>query len=321
MAKYRIIILIMLALISAPFLVRAQTADNVILSLSPQNPGPEENVTASVSTFAFDLERSKISWSVGGKLMSEGTGTKNFTFKTGKVGSRTTLTVSLTPPGGTKVSKSLVIQIAAADILFQSLNSYPPPFYRGRAMPSRESEILTLALPVGTIAGRTLKVGDFIYTWTKNGVLAGNSSSGFNKNSFVFTNRLIDATENIGVEMSELKNNLRISREIAIPLGNPEIIFYERDPLGGIIYNRAISGELKLTKAETTLVATPYFFSKNGEILKYSWFFNDELVPGQTGRELTIKKPDGIGQTKISVKVEKPKTLYQNADAAIIVKY
>lgn len=330
MAKMKkFIILIMLALVSAPFWASAQTADNLILSLSPEIPGPEENVTAAVKTFAFDLERSTISWSLNGKKQIEGIALKSFSFKTGKAGTKTALSVNVTTPNNVKIVKSLTIEPAEADLLIQAVNSYAPPFYRGRSLPARESNILAVVIPSGTIGGKILKAEDFIYTWTKNGALAGNDASGFGKNSFAFKNRLIDNTENVGVEMSGLKNGLRISRSAGISLQNPEIVFYEKDSVKGVNYNQALSGEFILAKDETAIVAAPYFFSVSGQGgsltslggLKYKWFFNDEVIPGQTRNELVVKKPETIGQTRISVEIEKPKTLFQNASVSLILNY
>ncbi len=320
--KIKTAILIILVWVIFPFLAFGQTADNLVLSISPENPDPETLVTATVSTFSFDLERSRISWRLNGRLINEGTGIKSFNFQTGKSGSKTIISAIVTPPGGVKIEKSLTIQPVDGDILFQAINSYKPPFYRGRTLPTKESEIRTVVIPNGTIGGQILKASDFVYTWKKNSALASDAS-GFGKNSFTFKNRLIDDTENIQVDMSEMKNRLRLTEEISIPLAEPRIVFYEKDPALGVNYTRALAGNFPLTKDETIIAAAPLFFSLNGagNNLKYKWFFNDELIPGQTAPELAIRKPAGRGQTKVSVEIEKPQTLFQKADASIILSY
>jgi len=68
-----------------------------------------------------------------------------------------------------RIDKEIVIEPAQLDILWESTDSYVPPFYEGKALPSIESTIKVVALPIKLCISLAL-----LYT-DGNAIMAGSA--------------------------------------------------------------------------------------------------------------------------------------------------
>ncbi|KKQ35641.1 MAG: hypothetical protein US50_C0009G0007 [Candidatus Nomurabacteria bacterium GW2011_GWB1_37_5] len=316
----KIILLSMFGILLLPIFVSAQTADDISISLTPENPGPNQSVTATIQSFMFDLNKSMISWYVGGKSQISGIGKINFTF-TAPASGQIALEARITPQGGDQVIKTTGVTVSDIDLIWQGINVLVPPFYKGRSLPVQEGEVKVVAIPKLLFSGINLKPEDFTYEWKRNFTT---ESEGFAKNYLVFQNDFSNNSEQVEVSASPVKNEVVINKGESITLGQPEIVFYEKDLALGTHYNRALNQGSSLQKNETLLVAFPYFFSGDSIFsneLKYQWFLNDQELTGFTENEIPIKSGQSPGQTKITAKIEARKKLFQSVNQSIIIKY
>src|SRR5688572_16598777 len=82
------------------------------------------------------------------------------------------------------------------DLLWQA-ETYTLPFYKGKALWSKESRVKLLAIPRGPGVGNPLNL---TYKWTKNGTVLGNIN-GVGKNTIAFTDSIISRPQTIQVDI------------------------------------------------------------------------------------------------------------------------
>src|SRR3990167_9496262 len=101
--KTKIIRVSVLFLVFAAFLTASAQSDFLpepsafFIELAPSDsPGPNENITASLSGFSFDLNRAEITWVKNGRVEAKGLGLISYDFRTGEAGERISLQVIAT---------------------------------------------------------------------------------------------------------------------------------------------------------------------------------------------------------------------------------
>lgn len=261
-----------------------QKATNFDIKTNPMFPKAYTEIRAMVSSYSFNTNRAYITWSVNGKIVEQGTGKKNITFKTGDIGTTVRLSVSITTENGLNLNEIKEIKIGELDLLWQA-NTHTPPFYRGKALPTEGSSIIITALPQGW--GPT---GSLIYEWKRNFKnLPGLSGVGKNSISFSFTD--ISNEENIGIKVSTSKGEVLAEKLMTIKIREPEIVLYEESPLEGTLSQKALSlvRKIQLSQPEIVIRAEPYFFLKPTiNSLSYEWTMNKEPLN-------TLSKPNTVG--------------------------
>ena len=304
--------------------VSAQSVSDVFVELTPELPGPHQNVSVRLTSYSGDLDRASISWSLNGKTILSGVGKKVFSFTTGASGSSSRILLTVTGADGT-VEKSLTIQPGEVDMLWQTTDSYTPPFYRGKALPSPEGTIKIVAMPTIQSGGTAIKANSLVYKWSRNNKVSADSS-GYGKNSIVFRNNYLDLSENITAEVSSLDSSAGAKGKILINIGQPFVLFYENSSLGGIIYENALPGNLNMSNQEIKITAEPYFisaFDKLGGDMKYEWQLNDDTVnssPGD-GSSIILRNEGGSGSARISLAVSNIKRILQTAGNSFLVNF
>ncbi|MCR4334391.1 MAG: hypothetical protein NUV47_01505 [Patescibacteria group bacterium] len=192
------------------------------------------------------------------------------------------------------------------DLLWQT-NTYTPPFYKGKALYTTQSTVTVVAVP-------SIKSNNLIYTWKQDYKVLG-SLSGLGKDSYTFKGTVLSKPTTIEVEVSTAEDGLKATKDITLSARNPEPIIYEDDPLYGILYNKAITSPLALSKDEIVLLASPYFFStdvtgKNN--LEYEWSINNGNVADNTDRSIILRhEGDTVGSSDISLVVNNTVDFFQ----------
>lgn len=289
------------------------------IETSPNNPQPYEDVTISLSSYATDLNKAIITWQSESQTVLSGIGKTSYSFKTKGPNTSTVFNINITPVGEMNtISKTLVISPSEIEILWESVDGYTPPFYKGRSLPVSGGFIKAVAIPnTNTIRSGS---GSITYTW-KN---AGNTNldvSGYNKNSYIFKNDMFNDKNEITVIASSVSGNYGAENTIEIPVYEPKIIFYKKSPLEGILYNNAYNKEATMTEDEITLVAEPYFMSLRGNNFSYLWKINNELINTPSKKtELTIKPTSRGGYATISLVMENLNDLFQKASNTLKLK-
>lgn len=286
--------------------------DEIIVSISPKNPQPYEDVSIKISSYATDLSKATISWQVDSKIVLSGIGKTDYSFKALGPNITTNLNIIVKPIGSINtITKNIFISPSEVELLWESVDGYVPPFYKGKALPSRGGTIKAVAIPnTNTIKSGS---GNVSYSW-KNNDSTITDASGYNKNSFIFSNDLFDAENTITVTASSVNENYNAEKTTTIASVSPKIIFYKKSPTEGTSYNDALSSNTIFEESEITIVATPYFLAlKNHENnFSYNWEISgDHIATPSKKTELTIRPTSRGGYADISVTFENIDKLFQ----------
>lgn len=287
-------------------------ADSADITTIPAFPGANENVLVKIESFSFDLNSSEIIWALDGAIKSKGLGKKNFSFQTGSIGTVSLIKAIIKTKEGRTIEKTLVVRPAGVDILWEA-NSYTPPFYKGKALYSYQSFITVIAVPnIINSNGVKINPDNLTYKWTKDSKVLGDVS-GYGKNSFTFSKSVISHSPEIEVEVMSSDKKIKASGSIILDAVEAKTVIYENNPLYGIIYERAVTGDFKLGGSEITLITAPYFFSKEDvgdQKIKYDWSMNGRNINNkQDARQATFRNTEGgKGSTRISVDLQNEST-------------
>ncbi len=323
-------ILIILSLVFLPIITSAQTIDSYNESLrtviTPANPQPNQTISITLESSLVDLSLSTITWSVDGKIVSKSRDNRKLETKLKDAGKETKILISVSSPSSGALNKEIVINPASIDLIYEA-NTYTPPFYKGKALPSAESSVTLLTLPkFFKKNGAAILAKDLMFTWKKDGVVDG-AKSGLGKNTYTFaTGRLPENTPLVEVSVLSPEEGIRGYSSLLLPTTEPQLVIYEDNPILGVNLNQAVPREGNLNGKEMSLVAYPYFFSgknKESQSFEYTWYINNEKIIDipKNKSTLTIRSPEGIGSSSIRVSLSNINRIFQAAASNILVKY
>ncbi len=291
----------------------------------PQNPKALESVTITLTSDLYVLEESTISWSLNNVRKISNVGQKSFTFKLGPTGTKTELSAIIETLDGVTLNKRLIFEAGDITLLWQA-DTYTPPSYLGKALPSANSKVTVLALATFlTSEGKRIPPRELSYTWKQNGQVMGNAS-GNGQQSFSYITNTYNRQTLIGVEVKNPKTNAIIDKEIAIMTEQPRIVFYEEQPLSGTNYARAIKNNLVLQNPTISLKAEPFFFSqdtlRSGSVV-YNWSINNKTIETAPGKAIiNLQKPEeGEGIAQLLLKIESLSDIVQLARDSLEIKF
>jgi hypothetical protein len=300
-----------------------QFKTEIQVDLTPDNPGPNETVSATVTTFATSLNEAKITWIVNGKTIKSGKGEKTASFTTGGYNSNTTLDIIVITKEGETIEKILTIKPVQIDLIWQT-DSFVPPFYKGKANFSFQNKVVFIAIPHLLSGGSEISPKNLIYKWIKDGEVI-DTVSGYGKNTYTLTQSIIARPIEIEVEVSS--SNGVVGRESTIiNPSDPEVIMYEKNPIYGIEFEKALMGNVNLEGSEISVISMPYFFGTsdlNNINLQFKWSLNGVLIDNDYTRRSRVFRPkDGaVGVSNISLSIENESKVLQTAGANFNLKY
>lgn len=318
----RIVQLALLVLVFSPTAVHAQYTvpgfeGTVRMTMSPVHPRPGDIVTLSLESALIDLARSTVSWEVDGRPRT-GDDTR-LSFVAPALGARASVRALVTTPEGSLIEAALVIAPTELDLLYES-DSYTPPFYRGRALPSAGSTLRLQALPrFKKPDGSFVPTSEIIFTWRKNGQVLG-SLSGRGRATAVIPSPLLFSTDTILVEAETRDGAYAGSARASVSSADPVLRLYEDHPLYGLRFNRAFGTSTDTTARELTLAAIPFFASVGSPTdaaLSYEWTVNGTPVETNEGTRnaLTIGGAEG-GEARISLNLLHTTNIFFGAEGA-----
>jgi len=300
--KYSVFLLLFVCIVGFYTTTKAQLnlmlETEINVSMVPENPGANEKVVASVTSYGTDLNAAKITWGINGKIIKSGTGVKSFGFTTGNPGTETVLDITIETAEGQKINRTINIKPVSVDLLWQS-ESFVPPFYKGKAMFSHQNEVTFIAVPhiIGS-NGAEISSGNLIYKWKKNGSVI-EDASGFGKNTYTLVGSLISRPLSVSVNVTSMNGEGVGFASVNLAPSEPQIIFYNKSPIYGIEFQKALSGGLDIGKSrESTIIGQPLFFGVTNSVsrdLTYKWSVNGEPTAGYNEDSQIFRKPDGVG--------------------------
>lgn len=307
----------------APFALAA-SPESISMDVSPANPKPGENVTIKLSSYAANLDSVMISWSVDGQSTLSGIGQKSLSVTAGGSGTTMNIAVQILLPDG-QITKSVALRPGNMTLLWQANDSYVPPFYRGKALPSADSSIKVVAMPEIRVGATMANPKSMTFYWEKNYINQQNAS-GYGKNYFTFVNDFLDDNNRVSVEAFTAGEGASAAATINVDIFEPEMLFYKNDPALGTLWEQALQ-DTHFINGEEVVVAAPYFISPK-ELwrpeLVWRWFINDMLVdaPSYAAHVMPLRAtPGASGTSKVKLEVENQYKFFQATSKEIFINF
>ena len=325
--KYSITVLIFLGIVLVffPFKARAASADDVSIDMSPENPTPNENTTVTLSSYTYDLNSVLISWSIDGKKISSGIGQKTFSLNApASLGKEESVIATISLPDG-DLKETISIEPSIMTMLWQANDSYVPPFYEGKALPSAASEIKIVAMPEIKDGSSLVDPKNMTYSWQLNET-NDEDNSGYGKNYYTYVSDYLDGLDNTTVTVQTLDQKYSTSGSLDVKTIDPKIDFYINDPSLGTLWEQALSDGYTVV-GNQTIQAAPYFISPKDlhiPVLTFSWSVNDQpvSVPVYTENLFPVIAQVGTsGTSKISLEVDNVHSLTDTVSKDLNVQF
>ncbi len=269
-----------------------ETQSALEIKTSPAYPGPQEEVLVSIESYHVNLNSSQIGWYLNGQLEKSGTGVKTFEFTTGNIGQSSRITMVVQTLDGFTFEKEHVINPSEMDIVWEA-QTYTPPFYKGKALYSHQSGITLTAIPTITnSSGVKINPNNLIYKWTLNSSVLPNQS-GYGKNTITLPGNTNLREITITAEASTLDGTRSVKEEVVLNSNNPKTLIYERHPLYGLGFNKALKN-FNMESQEINLKAVPYFFdNQEDHTVNYTWMMNNQIVSSSGNPSLLTLRREG----------------------------
>ena len=132
-----------------------------------------------------------------------------------------------------------------------------------------------------------------------------------------------EAVEKFEVEATAPEYNLNATETHFVMPENPQIVFYENNPLLGITLNRALNETFDLNKDEIEVIAYPFTFDSsiiNETSAKFRWSINGNRVSPTAGKNniITLRRPVGTkGLSSISLSIENTKRVFESSSKSL----
>ena len=298
-----------------------QSGKDITVHLDPAYPSANQIISAKLETYVTDINYAEILWFVDGKLKKRGIGETEFSFGIGDFGETTILDIQINSSDIGGLNKKVKITPTEIDLIWEA-DTFAPPFYKGKALSASEAVITVVALPnFVNSSGKKISPENLIYKWKKDWKIIGDKS-GYGKKSFSFIGPRLFGQNSITVEAESLDGNLKGKKSVSISPKKTEIVFYENDPLLGILDNLAIMNKYNLSDEELNLTAYPFFFSlQNLTDLEYNWRMNNNAV-NNSGREIIFRKTgDETGESSVFLKIQNLDKITQFAENSFKIDF
>jgi len=299
-------------------------SSDILVNITPPNPAPNENTTITLKSFVDNLDNALITWSVSGKNVSSGIGKKSFSINAPSAGLETNVVATLSLPDGI-IEKKIIIKPVVMTLLWQATDSYVPPFYRGKALPTPDSEVKVVAMPEVKSGSTFVSPQNMVYAWKKD-YTNNVDGSGYGKDAFTFINDYLENSNNISVTASTIDQKYSSTAYINIGMVQPKILFYKNDPTLGTISQYALGDTYKI-QGEETIEAVPYFISPKqieNPALVWKWFINDSVVKLLSYRKnlMPLQTEAGThGISRLKLEIKNTEKLFQAINKEINIEF
>jgi hypothetical protein len=210
-------------------------------------------------------------------------------------------------------------------LLWQATDSYTPPFYRGKALPTTGSEIKVVALPEIKVGTSMSNPKNLVYVWKKD-YTNQPDAGGYGKNSFSYVNDYLQKSNTISVTASTLDSRYSSGDDITLGVFEPKIVFYKNDPSLGTLWESAVLDGHRVMGNEV-IQAAPYYISPKEILiptLTWDWFINDfEIAVNGFRKDLfPITTQTGTsGTSTIRLEVNSSEKIFETATHEVNVEF
>ncbi len=302
------------------------TANDIFAEVVPEIPGPNEYVEMKLKSYSFNLNNYYITWFLNGEKKLAGYGKKEFNFTTGPMGSVSKVIANI-EVGDKNFKKEFYFAPAVVDFLWEVVDAYTPPFYRGKTIPLKQSKIKVTAIPE-TYEIAPTEANKLVYYWDRN-YKKQVKDSGFGKNSITFDADPLLREERIKVVANDRKERSFAENILHIPTekSEPDILFYRINKKGRVMTNKALNNFPNINGDTVKLSFHPLNMSTtaaNFVDIFLKWNINGETKPPQDfGKqdELYITTNGKSGEIETGITIEGIKKLLQKGTKTITLYF
>ena len=299
---------------------QAQSSSDILVDVIPANPNPGESVTINLNSYSLDINSSSITWLVNGKSVQSGIGKKSYTLTAGSAGSETTVTIKLAD-----LETKIIIKPSVMVVLWQADDSYVPPFYKGKALPARDSTVKIVAMPEIKVGSTYLNPKNMTYSWRKD-FTNDEEASGYGKNSFSYVSDYLDASNYIEVNATTTDQKYSSTSNTTVGTFAPKIVFYRNEENLGTRFETAVTDGHSIVDKEI-LFAAPFFISPKdirNPRLVWTWSINGGSISNQGLHKnlLPLQVQSGVsGTSTVKLDIENMDKVFQTASSEINVQF
>ncbi len=294
--------------------------EQIVTDITPSYPSPGETVTIRLSNNSINLNKLQITWRENNRIVLDQIGAIEYNFVMGQLGDNKSISVTITKNDGTAIERAYFMAPSETDLIVAP-QTYTPPFYKGRAQTTHQSRITVYAMPrMLDDFDRLIPAEDYTYKWSVDGKVLL-QQSGYGKNTLVYDNDLLTGTIKVSV-VAEPRNFSGATRaSISITPQEPMLLLYEKNPIYGTIFERAVTGTYTLGRNEITLEAVPYFFSNPNS--NFTWTMNGQVIPNNANpREVTFRiENDEAGRSEIGIQGTSSDKILQSAQSIVTLLF
>ncbi len=258
-----------------PFVLQAQSFDadfpTPTITLSPLQPQPLTEVTASLTPLSETLTQSSIQWYRNNVMFAEGVGATSATTTSPRSGEEVIIRAMIdsNPP---RVA-SFSLQPGTVSLLW-SAHTYTPPFYKGRALPTRTSPLTVEAVPELYKGSKKIPVAELVFTWSINGSVV-KKVSGVGRAQVTFPPSF-EEVRTVGVVARSKDGSVGAEAIEPLTATEPQVQLYRVHPLFGTLFHSAIPSEYITNETDIQFMSVPFFAnSVRPQLLSYEWSIND----------------------------------------------
>ncbi|MEX0933173.1 MAG: hypothetical protein WDZ74_00325 [Candidatus Paceibacterota bacterium] len=254
------------------------------LTYSPVNTKPGDRVTIRIQDFGKPTDSLFINWYIDGVLFSSGLGINSIAFNVGPAGVVSTVYAEITKnTGSVERTTPVIVGASHMDILWEAVDAQVPPFYKGKALPSWDTIIKTYAIPeVYSAENQQIPRSTFVYTWSKNqSPIDLNPQSGYGKDNVYVLADFARKRHTVGVDIFHANSGVSSFSSVAVKLHDAETLLYEKHPLEGVIFERALPPLVSQARSSGSLRVVAYPFgmdARNRGDVEFSWKLNGRTL-------------------------------------------
>lgn len=298
--------------ICAPLSLFAASETVILTTLTPKTPTAGEPLNIRVKSFILDLDSMTITWYVNKEFIKTGLGETSLQTTTSALGSPMVVDLVILRGDGVRFDKTIKITPIEVDVFWEA-DTYTPPFYKGKALPTFKSDIRLIALP-RTKTSRESPVS-YEYEWIADHTKT--VAVGLGRNSIITPGTWPRSSQILSVSVKSPTDDSIVGRkDLSIDIIDPEVHFYEYSQLFGIRMNRALVKSYTTNEESIQIRAVPFFSSTKdyarGSLI-FSWYLNNRpsATPSQPDLVLLTRNSDEAQNVTMTLDVQNPDKILQ----------
>lgn len=306
-------------LLLTPLFVAAQFVPTIGTALQlqtiPRYPEPNSSVLVRAQNTPPSLGNTLFIWQVNGTVVDQGLGLDRLRVDLGPAGTQTSVKLTVSENGLIFGERTITLQPASIDIAWEG-NTYTPPFYIGRPLPTGSSSVTLNAVPHFVQNGTRIDPSRLTYRWYVNSSQTP-ARVGVGASTLTIQPPRFENDFTVSVVAESPDGAQQAEKDVVINPVRPRVVLFEYSPLVGLRFETALRSNITLTEDEITVAAFPLFVNTLLDP-EYVWHVGGKEVKqtGRNDRELTLRRSgDGGGSAQVEFGFESDTELFERGKA------